>query len=227
MDINEAIRNRRSIRRYKPDAVPEKIFQEIIDTCQWAGSAMNTQPCELVIIGGEKMKKFKSQLLEKVQSGAPEGLEFPGMPEGGLPEIYTQRINEYRTTSDKYHFPEGTEDVEAKRKTHMEIASQAHNAPNMVVIYTDKRLMNWHWGLVSAGLLAQSFCLAAVDHGLGTCILGRAVAWPDLIRETCDIPKTKAIWFAIAVGYPDLDARINNFLRTRAPREEWVRYIDV
>jgi len=227
MEINEAIRNRRSIRRYKPDPVPRKVFNEIIETCQWAGSAMNTQPCELAIIGGELMKKLKAQLLEKVQNNAPEELEFPGMPQGGLPDIYTQRINEYRTTSDKYHFPEGTENVEEKRKAHMAIAAQAHNAPNMVVVYTDKKLINWNWGLVSAGLMAQSFCLAALDHGLGTCILGRAVAWPNLIRDLCGIPQTKAIWFAIAVGYPDPEARINGFPRSRAPKEEWVHYFDV
>jgi nitroreductase len=36
MEIIEAIRTRRSIRSYKPDPVPRKVFEELLDACRWA-----------------------------------------------------------------------------------------------------------------------------------------------------------------------------------------------
>ncbi|OGO16415.1 MAG: hypothetical protein A2Z02_02905 [Chloroflexi bacterium RBG_16_48_7] len=224
MDIDEAIWTRRSIRRYKPDPVPQKVLEEIIETAKWAGSGMNTQPWEFAVLGGDKMKQFKTGLLEKIKANAPDESEIPGMPAGGIPEPYNSRAAEYRTTSDKYHFPEGTENVDQKRKDHMTRAGQSHDAPNVIIIYTDRKLMNWGSAMISFGIIAQTICLAALKHNLGTCILGRAVAWPNMIRELCGIPQSKVMVCAIAIGYPEKEARINNFPRTRLEQKEFVTW---
>jgi nitroreductase len=224
MDVNEAIVKRRSIRRYKPDPVPQKVLQEIIETGKWAANAMNTQPWEFAVLGGEKMKQFKAGLLDRIKANAPDESEIQGMPAGGIPEPYNSRAAEYRTTSDKYHFPDGTEDVDQKRKEHMARAGQAHDAPNIILIYTDRKLANWGSGMISFGALTQAICLAALKHNLGTCILGRAVAWPNMIRELLDIPQSKVFICGIAIGYPDSEARINNFPRTRMQQSEFVHW---
>ncbi len=224
MDINEAIRTRRSIRRYRPAPVSRKVLEEIIETAKWAASGMNTQPWEFAVLGGEKMKQFKAGLLDKIKANAPDESDIPGMPPGGIPEPYNSRAAEYRTTSDKYHFPEGTEDVDQKRKEHMARAGQAHDAPNIIIVYTDRRLVTWGSAMIGFGAIAQSICLAALKHNLGTCILGRAVAWPNMIREMLDIPQSKAVVCAIAIGYPDTEARINNFPRTRLDQSEFVHW---
>lgn len=36
MDIIEAIRTRRSIRGYKPDPVPKKVIEALLEACLWA-----------------------------------------------------------------------------------------------------------------------------------------------------------------------------------------------
>jgi len=224
MDINEAILKRRSIRRYKPDPVPQKVLEEIIDTAKWAASGMNTQPWEFAVLGGEKMKQYKAGLLEKMKANAPDESDLPGMPAGGIPEPYNSRAAEYRATSDKYHFPDGTEDVEQKRKEHMTRAGQAHDAPDIILIYTDRKLVSWASAMIGFGAIAQCICLAALKYDLGTCILGRAVAWPNMIRELLGIPQSKAIVCGIAIGYPDKEARINNFPRTRMDQKEFVTW---
>ena len=222
MDINEAIRTRRSIRRYKPDPVSRGVLAEIVETCRWAGSAMNTQPWEFAILGGEVMKELKNRLFEKLESRAPEELEFSnGMP---LPELYSQRAAENRAASDGYHFPPGTESVEEKKRAHFMIGARVHEAPNAIIIYTDKHVLNWPWGLISMGIMVQTVCLAALAHGLGTCVMGGPVARPNVLRELLGIPQSKAILNAIAIGYPDFEARINNFPRPRVPLESWVHW---
>ncbi len=44
MELTRAIKERRSIRRYKNDPVPHQVIQEILENAVWAPSAQNLQP---------------------------------------------------------------------------------------------------------------------------------------------------------------------------------------
>ena len=44
MELTKAIKERRSIRRYKSDPVPHQVIQEILENAVWAPSAQNLQP---------------------------------------------------------------------------------------------------------------------------------------------------------------------------------------
>ncbi len=52
-----------------------------------------------------------------------------------------------------------------------------------------------------AGLAAGSICLTALEHGLGSCIIG-AVERKKL-RKLLGIPESREICLVIALGYPD------------------------
>ncbi len=57
LDIMEAIKRRRSVRRFKSDPVKEEDLQKILDAARWAPSAGNMQPLELIIIKDEEVKQ--------------------------------------------------------------------------------------------------------------------------------------------------------------------------
>ncbi|MFC1945997.1 nitroreductase, partial [Chloroflexota bacterium] len=194
MDIDKAIRTRRSIRSYKADPVPQKVLAEIMETSSWAASGMNVQPWEFAIIGGEKMKEYKALLDKKVAANAPPELEFPSRFE--LPEPFSSRAAQYRETSMGYQFPPGTEGVEEKKRAYFTRAGRVYDAPNAIIVYMEKELIDMPWQFVSIGMIAQTICLAALDHGLGTCIMGRPVAWPNMVRELLGIPANKSIALA-------------------------------
>jgi nitroreductase len=44
------VKQRRSIRRFRSDPVPERIIEQIIEVARWAPSAFNTQPWEFVVL---------------------------------------------------------------------------------------------------------------------------------------------------------------------------------
>ncbi len=46
----ELLRTRRSIRRYRPDAVPEEMIAQILEAGRWAPSASNRQPWQFVVV---------------------------------------------------------------------------------------------------------------------------------------------------------------------------------
>jgi nitroreductase len=223
MEIIEAIKARRSIRGYKAEPVPKKVLQEIVEACQWAGSPGNMQPWEFAIIGGDMMKEFKKRLAEKTDAKAPAELPFPSPL--NVPEVYNQRRTVYyRENFDRYVYPPGTDNVEEKKRAHFEKGARLFDAPNAIIVYSDKAFLNIPWGIVSLGIMIQNVCLAALEHGLGTCVMGRLVDYPNMLREMLGVDQSKFFLIGIAIGYPDLADKANNVPRIRIPMEEWVHW---
>lgn len=55
MHVKEAIRTRRSIRKYRQEPIDRKILKELIDGARLAPSAANRQPLEYIIVDDEKL----------------------------------------------------------------------------------------------------------------------------------------------------------------------------
>jgi nitroreductase len=55
-DVLKAIKNRRTIRRFKPDPIDEKKIQMILDAGRWAPSFSNLQPWRFIVIKDQKLK---------------------------------------------------------------------------------------------------------------------------------------------------------------------------
>ncbi len=50
MDIGDALKTRRSVRRYQQKPVPREILCEVVDMCRFAPSAANRQEWEIVLV---------------------------------------------------------------------------------------------------------------------------------------------------------------------------------
>ena len=46
----ELVHTRRSIRRFKPDSVPDELLEKILEAGRWAMSGANAQPWEFVVV---------------------------------------------------------------------------------------------------------------------------------------------------------------------------------
>lgn len=62
MDLYEAIKDRRSIRRFKSDSVPQDVLEKIFDMALWAPSGMNLQNWFFLAVTGDQ----KDNLVEIV-----------------------------------------------------------------------------------------------------------------------------------------------------------------
>lgn len=49
-DLLGLVRQRRSLRRFKPDPLPDGMIEKIIDAARWAPSGFNTQPWEFFVV---------------------------------------------------------------------------------------------------------------------------------------------------------------------------------
>jgi hypothetical protein len=70
----------------------------------------------------------------------------------------------------------------------------------------------------------QSICLAALSHGLGTCIEDQAAMYPRVMRDFAGIPESKRIVISIAIGYPDWDFPANKVESAREPIDTITRW---
>jgi nitroreductase len=57
VEVLEAIRTRRSIRRYKKDPVPPELIEKLLEAGRWVPSSVNSQPWEFIIITDPEMKE--------------------------------------------------------------------------------------------------------------------------------------------------------------------------
>jgi len=55
-DVLKAIKNRRTIRRFKSDPIDEEKLQMILDAGRWAPSFSNLQPWRFIVIKDQKLK---------------------------------------------------------------------------------------------------------------------------------------------------------------------------
>ena len=77
MDLMEAIKGRRSIRKYKPDPVSEETFQKIMDAVRWSPSWANTQCWELIVVKDPKVKSELATALPKTNPALSSMTEAP------------------------------------------------------------------------------------------------------------------------------------------------------
>jgi nitroreductase len=69
MDVFEAIKTRRSIRKYKPDPVSDEDLQKVLEAAHWAPSWSNTQCWRFIVVRNPEIKQKVAGTLTKVQFG--------------------------------------------------------------------------------------------------------------------------------------------------------------
>jgi nitroreductase len=58
------VKKRRSIRRFKPDAVSDECIEKILEVARWAPSGFNMQPWEMVVVKKAELRKEIVDIIE-------------------------------------------------------------------------------------------------------------------------------------------------------------------
>lgn len=209
MKLLEAIENRKSIRKFKPDPLSRVMLEEIFQAAIRAPSAINTQPWECWVVGGETLQQLSRELLAEGTRGTPSRADFQ------LTAIWKDSyLNRMRENGKGLFGLLGIERQDKeKRKAFSLSMHKFFDAPQVIFLCLDSSLGNY--SLFDCGCFAQNICLLATSRGLGTCIQHSGVHYPDIIRKYVPIPVEKKILVAISIGYPDEQAVINQFRSNR------------
>lgn len=78
MRTYEYIKSRRTIRQFKPEAVPHDLLQKFVNAARLAPSAANLQPLEYIVVTDEKVRKQIFPCLKWAGYISPAGDPKPG-----------------------------------------------------------------------------------------------------------------------------------------------------
>ncbi len=220
MQLQEAVLGRRSVRKFLSKPVAEEIISDIIAKSLWAPSWGNTQPWEIIVATGKPLQEFKKRNRAALLEGkAPQ-------PDIAMPEIWPPSNKKRYVDLGKSVLQAlsiAREDTQA-RTEHFARMFYLFDAPAVVIFAVDRALL-LEYAMLDIGIILQTFCLLAHDSGLGTCIMAAIVSYPQIARQVLAIDENKRLVMGAAFGWPDPDAPINSFARSRGKFEEFVRWV--
>ncbi len=198
------VQSRRSIRRFKPDPVPEEYVDKIIEAARWAPSGANSQPWEFIVV---KKQETKDSIVKICEENTEHTCRMELTRE---PELRYSALTKPRT------LPPGFA-----------------TAPVFIVLCGDPRtketyplraILNRGQSIFISSLASAYLCmaLAATALGLGSQWV-TATSNPfeqSLIKQLLGIPPELEIYDTMAVGYPATEPKP----RLVRAREEMVNY---
>jgi len=175
-DLHTFLRTRRSIRRFKPDPVPEAVIEEILHTAAFAPSAHNRQPWRFAVITDSSVK---TRLGQAVTSKMRADMQAEGASEADIEKraaTSLRRMDEVPVVI-----------VLCRDKTDVRM-----DTPEEAVM-----------GIQSVALAGLQLLLAAHAEGLGGNWICWALYAQEATRAALDLPEAwepQAFYF---LGYPD------------------------
>ncbi len=188
MQIDEFVelaRKRRSIRRFKPDPVPDEYIEKILEAARWAMSGSNGQPWEFIVVRDEETKnRIAETMVERGKlTTAMEG----------------SRVKEMRHVASSYTQTSAS-------------GTEFGSAPVLIVVCADPRtaqvsqlgrLCDRRWVIdENIATASQIIHLAAVACGLGSRWITIAQWTEEVIKPILGIPPIIKIFNIAAIGYP-------------------------
>ena len=217
MDVVEAIRERKSVRAFKPNPVSLDMLRQIVEQALRAPSWANTQPWEFALVTGKPLEEIQKGFLargeQEPRSEVARPYEFP--------EPYLSRI---QALAPKNWTPT-KENMDFRRIQNF----RNYGAPAVIYLLVDRTMFYQSkginvWSLYDCGSVVQNIMLLATNYGLGTVAQAQSVIYPDIIRKVVEIPESKLIALGIAIGYPDLDIPVTQSRTQREPLDEVAKW---
>ena len=208
MDVFDAIRTRRSIRKFKQDPIPEATLRELIEFATLAPSASNKQMWKFcVITNREILGKINDAILAKLDALA----EMPGA------EDFRSRLRAVKNYST--FFTDAPAVIAAFREPYrssIDVLLENQGLSREKIDSVRQRP-----DIQSLGAAIENLCLAAHAKGLGTCWMSApCIAGPE-IAELLEIEPPWELVAFIPIGVSSEEP----IARPRKPLEEVVKFV--
>lgn len=181
MDVVEAIKTRRSIRRFKADEVSDELIGRLIDAARWAPSGGNAQPWVFIIIKDRQLK-------EKIRSFlADRALRYIESTEGKkkLEKLGSAAQSKWIDAIKSWRYQE-----------------HVGKAPVLIAIFGDSSSSCYIHDCCAA---AQNLTLVAHALGLGSCLIDPGIGdeiTESHIRSLLKAPEKLRIVLLVTIGFP-------------------------
>lgn len=212
MNIEDALRQRRSVRAFHHTNVePEKI-KAILAAASHSPSGANMQPWQVAVVTGETKKELQSMIEESFRSEEGRNADYQYYPATWKNPYKRRRVHCGRQM---YNALDIQRKDKQQRFEQWAANYRSFDAPVMLLFFLDASMEAGSF--LDCGMFLQSIMLSALEHGLSTCTQASLSEYPQIIKETLGYPQDSTLVCGMALGYEDTSAAINSY---RTPREE-------
>ena len=204
MELKAAIEQRRSVRKFTGDPVPQEDIKELVRLAGMAPSVNNSQPWEFIVITN---RDLLNKMAEKVSEKISE------LPESG------SRVSRNIKSQVEYFstfFREAPVLIGLALEEYESILERGVD-----MNHDEINTLRHHPDIQTAGAAIQTILLSAVDMGYGACWMSGPMIAKDELEGFLDIkPPYKLVTF-VAIGKAQKDPVQKN----KKPLDEIIRFI--
>ena len=176
-DTLDAMKERRSIRKYQEKPVPHELIQEILQAAGWAPSAHNAQPWRFIVLADALVKRELAEAMAESWAAdiAKDGLNIE-------PENFKFRVERFATAP---------------------VLILACFTMEGMDKFSDEKRQKFErdWAMQSLAAALENMLLAAHANGLGACWFCAPGFCKETVRRVLKIPDEIEPEALIAIGY--------------------------
>ncbi len=184
MELSAVIKNRRSIRKFKPDPVPDQHIRELLAAARLAPSGSNLQPTRYVVVKTQAAK-------DKIAA-----YTLPFVTQAPVILVCCTDTQVWATAPDRWLELQGTGAFKDNPQDVEKILEYKQRGP------LDKETAKaYSW--LNAAIAIDHITLKAIELGLGSCWIG--IVDREKIKEALELDDRYEVVALLPVGYPNQD----------------------
>jgi nitroreductase len=219
LSLEEAIRGRRSLRRFLSTPVAAATVREILDLAARAPSGTNVQPWKAYALAGAEKEALSRAVGEKYLASGPEEMGFDYYPKQWVEPWISRRR---KVGADLYGLL-GIVKGDKERMTRQWMRNYTFFDAPVGLIFTIDRIFGLGM-LLDYGMFLENLMLAARAHGLDTCPQLAFASFQETLRQVLGLPESELVVCGMALGHADPEAPENQLITERVPAEAFTEF---
>ncbi len=233
MQFDDVLKQRRSIRQFKPDPVADEVLRQVLERALQSPSSSNTQAYRIAVASGALKDQLREALSRKFAAAnkinrAPlplkiaQGLLSKDLPDGDFKPTrhYAPELKQRASVCGHglYSTLGIARDDWAGRDRQMQRNYEFFDAPTVIFLFVHQN--PGIYAALDAGIFLQSLMLSATRMGLGTCAQGALGLWAGPVRERFEVEPDYKLLCGLSMGYVDERHPVNGFQPAKRPLEQ-------
>jgi nitroreductase len=215
--VDAAIRSRRAVRAFKPDAIARHVIDRILEVARCAPSNSNTQPWRVDVLAGREKSALSDALRRAYDDDRHPPLRHLPDP---MPDAMRTRQEAFGAT---YYGALGVPKHDLQQRTRVTARNfDFFGAPIGLIFSIDSTLTKFSW--LDYGMFLQTLMVAARAAGLDTCPQVSFARFQNVIAEHLEFPPGFEVVCGMSLGHADYSSPVNRLEMEREPVQNFTRF---
>lgn len=218
ISVDDAIRQRRSVRGFLPNEVPQQTLEEVFALAQRTPSNCNVQPWIPHVVSGAARERLSKALLEAGRLQVKPNPDWPA--DAKFDGVYRERQIDAAV---QLYGAMGVDRRDLPGRHAAYLRNQAFfGAPHVLFVFIQYPFDTRE--AADIGMYAQTLMLALTARGIASCAQGALGLYPDIVRGHLSLPANQRLLFGISFGYEDPSVAANAARVGRAALRDAVHF---